>query len=665
MNCPNCGQSVLDEQESCPNCGYELSVYWSVQTLKDNIWGIKKEAHTLSSKIDLLTDRFSHLERAIAKSISDGKKPEIKPQKPKETFEDIEEFEIDSDALQDIPTDLPQQDGQSKILSSTSARRIPKPDVLATLKGASEVKFGQKWLLIAGIVTTVLAVGWFLKYSFDQNWVGPAGRVTMAYLSGVIFIVGGEFCRRKDYNIFGLYLIGGGIATLYFATYAAFQIYYLLSQPTSFGVMVLITLLAGTLSLLYDTKWLAVLGLIGGFLTPIILRTSHDHQLFLMTYMLILNTGILFVAFFKQWSLLNYLGFFFTWVLFSGWYAQHYTVHKFLKTMVFLNLFFLNYAFVPFVYHVLKEHRKKFRGAGIIMTNAFIAFGYAFTIIREYSRVEYVSIVTIIYAGIFLWMAQSIYRRKPEQVGAMVLMISEAVLFLVLTVPILFSDQWITDFWAIQAVVLLWASIKLRNKWIYNSFLILFLITLIKFFIYDYTEVFHLQIPGIYFWRGYGHILMGRFFTSFFVLGALYLSSYLVKREGEGIGYFHGKDATVFIWAFGIALFIVLNIEVGALFHDYAPQAHFAAISVLWTLYSIALIAIGFLKNSAILRQFAIGLFGVTMMKVFFIDMSNVSTPYRIISFTVLGVMLIGASYLYHRFKDRILPAVSEKGSTK
>jgi uncharacterized membrane protein len=138
-----------------------------------------------------------------------------------------------------------------------------------------------------------------------------------------------------------------------------------------------------------------------------------------------------------------------------------------------------------------------------------------------------------------------------------------------------------------------------------------------------------------------------------------------VKKEGEGIWYFHGKDATVFIWAFGIALFIVLNIETGALFHDYAPQAHFAAISVLWTLYSIALIAIGFLKNSAILRQFAIGLFGVTMMKVFFIDMSNVSTPYRIISFTVLGVMLIGASYLYHRFKDRILPAVSEKGSTK
>ena len=665
MNCPNCLQSVSEGQGSCPNCGYELHMYWSIHTLKNDIWGIKKIAHALSVKIDLLTDRFSQLEKTIAGSTSDVKKPDIKPQKPKGTFADTEEFEIDLDALQDIPADPRHQNGQQPILSSASDRERPKPEAFTTHKGVSEIKFGQKWLLIAGIVTSVLAVGWFLKYSFDQNWVGPAGRVAMAYLFGIIFLGGGEFCRRKDYHIFGLYLIGGGLATLYFATYAAYQIYSLLSQPASFGVMVLITLLCGTLSLFYDTKWLAVLGLVGGFLTPAILSTGQDHQLFLMTYMLILNIGILFIAFFKQWDLLNYLGFLFTWALFSGWYARHYTVHKFWSTTVFLNLFFLNYAFVPFAYHAMKEYGKKFRGAAIIMPNAFIAFGYAFSLIRQYSRVEYVSVITIIYAGIFLWMAQSIYRRDPEQVRAFVLMIAEAMLFLVLTVPILFSDHWITDFWAIQAAVVLWASIKLRSKWIYNSCLILFLVTLIKFLIYDYTQVFYLQISGLYFWHSYGNLLPGRFLTSLIVLGTLFQSAYLMKKEDEGIGSFHGKDANVFFWAFGGILFIVLNIEVAAFFHDYAPRARFAAISVLWTLYSIALIATGFLKNKAFLRQFAIGLFGVTMVKVFFIDMSNVSTPYRIISFTVLGVMLIGASYLYHRYKDRILPAVSEKGATE
>ena len=155
---------------------------------------------------------------------------------------------------------------------------------------------------------------------------------------------------------------------------------------------------------------------------------------------------------------------------------------------------------------------------------------------------------------------------------------------------------------------------------------------------------------------------MGRLMASVIVLGASLLPAYLLPKGGEGIGYFHGKDKDLFFGIFGALLFIVLNIEVGAFFHDYAPRARFAAISVLWTFFSIALIAIGFLKNKALLRQCALGLFGVTMVKVFFVDMSNVSTPYRIVSFTVLGIMLIGASYLYHRYKERILPALSEKG---
>ncbi|MBW1985409.1 MAG: DUF2339 domain-containing protein, partial [Deltaproteobacteria bacterium] len=89
----------------------------------------------------------------------------------------------------------------------------------------------------------------------------------------------------------------------------------------------------------------------------------------------------------------------------------------------------------------------------------------------------------------------------------------------------------------------------------------------------------------------------------------------------------------------------------------YLPKARFAAVSVLWALFSIGLMVLGFMKNVSVLRQCAIGLFAVTMLKVFFSDMSNISTPYRIISFLILGLMLIIASYLYYRFKDIILPS--------
>jgi uncharacterized membrane protein len=104
--------------------------------------------------------------------------------------------------------------------------------------------------------------------------------------------------------------------------------------------------------------------------------------------------------------------------------------------------------------------------------------------------------------------------------------------------------------------------------------------------------------------------------------------------------------------AFAILLFGVLTLEVSAYFYARAPQARFAAISVLWTLYSIALMLLGFRYQQARLRLVSLGLFGVTILKVLLADMARVSTPFRIVSFVVLGLMLIGTSYLYYRSPD-------------
>ena len=91
---------------------------------------------------------------------------------------------------------------------------------------ATEVQFGQKWLLIGGIAITVFGLGFFLKYAFEQNWVGPAGRVVLSYLASAAFLGAGDHFRRKRTETFGLYLLGGGIAALYLTTFAASQIIY-------------------------------------------------------------------------------------------------------------------------------------------------------------------------------------------------------------------------------------------------------------------------------------------------------------------------------------------------------------------------------------------------------------------------------------------------------
>ena len=474
------------------------------------------------------------------------------------------------------------------------------------------------------------------------------------------FIGAGEFFRRKNFLTFGLYIIGGGLATLYFATFAAFQIYHLIPQIPSFFIMILVTVLAGALALVYDTKWLAVLGIIGGFLTPIVLGSEQDNQFALMTYMVILNSAILIIAFFKQWRLLNYLGFIFTWFLFTVWYFGHYEESKFLQTIIFLNIFFLTYALVPFVYYIFKDHQKRLLGIGMTIANSFIAFAFSYAMIKNYYQIESSSFVSITYAIIFLFMSRFIYSRNQKEIDASVLLLAKAMFFLVLTVPILFAEHWITFFWTIQAAVIFWAAVKVKNQWLYSGAVVFLTLSIIKLFIYDYNLIFLFQLTDFKFSKGFSYFLVERILTEAMILLVLYLIASLSKKALVNVRISEKGDVGVFMGLFVTLLFIVLNIEVTGFFFEYISQARSAAISILWTIFSIVTIIFGFLYNQSALRKTAIGLFVITMIKVFLWDMSNVSTPYRIISFLVLGLMLISASYLYHRFKDLILPTDSK-----
>jgi uncharacterized membrane protein len=72
-------------------------------------------------------------------------------------------------------------------------------------------------------------------------------------------------------------------------------------------------------------------------------------------------------------------------------------------------------------------------------------------------------------------------------------------------------------------------------------------------------------------------------------------------------------------------------------------------LSVLWTLYAAGLIMLGLSRRSAALRWQALALFALVVGKVFLYDMSSLDRIYRILSFLVLGVLLLGVSFAYQR----------------
>ena len=645
-------------QESCPKCGLDLTVLRSLDELGNAVRQAQSDSEVVANRLRELQRQVLSLEPQIVTQLTSPPAPPPSEQSPPQAEEAAPPSRpavpVTSEATVEVDTAPPLGPEWPAPVVPPAVKRSP------VLSGTAEVRLGQKWLLIAGLVITVLAVGYFLKYSFDRNWIGPAGRVSLAYLAGIAMMSVGEFYRRKKFELFGLYLLGGGIAVLYFASYAAFQIYDLIGHWPAFGLMVLVTSLAGVLSLYHDTKWLAVLGIIGGFLTPVVLGMGTDNQIALMGYVAILNGGILAIAGFKQWRLLNYLGLIFTWVLFSAWYVRHYADPKFWTTTVFLNLFFLIHAVVPFAYYFVRKSRQRVTGFGITIPNAFIAFGYSFIMIRSHFSLEMVSVVSITYAAVFLGMATYLRRRNRENVDAFILLLAKGLLFLVITVPILFSEHWITVFWAAQGVVLLWAALRLGDVWLRSGAIVLLLVAAVKLVVHDYPVVFELRVIDMYYRGGFNEAMLERWVTIAPTLGVLFRAAQMFKAAGFDRGDRRENWTAFFFGLFGILLFVVMNIEVAAGFHDYLPRARFASISVLWALFATALMILGFARNKALLRRCSIVLFAATIIKVFVRDTANVDTPYRILSFLVLGLMLVGESYLYHRFTGRILPAGEE-----
>ena len=638
MQCPLCNGSMPSETMVCPGCGTDLTVLFTVQTLQLDLQRVRDQSASVAVQLDQLQGQLDAFARLVQTHLT-----QTRPAQPLASGP-ASAAAAGPSAPSPIPPEIPP--------AAPPPAMGPQPVVT---EGA-ELQFGQQWLLIAGVAITVLGIGFFLKYAFDQNWVGPGGRIILGYLAAIAFFgVGDVFRRRSGAAAFGLYLTGGGLATLYLTTYAAFQLYALLSQVSAFGLMVLVTILACLLALLYDTQWLAVLGLVGGFLTPVILSTEQSAQLVLMSYMVVLNSSILIIAARKRWQILNTLGFICTWLLFTGWFVNYYTVAVFWRTVVFLHLFFLIYAFVPFMYYFVHASREHLTGLLLASLNTLVTFGYAYGMVRTYASLPAVSIVALAYAGLFFGMASLLHRRHPENLAPVLL--AKGLLFLILAVPMLCSGHWITVFWSVQVVVILWAGRRLHNRWLCYGALALLLLTVGKFVVYDYAEVFTFRLETFAYARDFAAHLLARWSTMAFVLGALLYSARML-RAAESVLASWQPSITMWLYgAFAVLLFGVLTLEVSAYFYARAPQARFAAISVLWTLYAIALMLLGFRYQQARLRLVSLGLFGVIILKVFLADMARVSTPFRIVSFVVLGLMLIGASSLYYRYRGYLLPA--------
>jgi uncharacterized membrane protein len=215
--------------------------------------------------------------------------------------------------------------------------RAPKP---ARTREEWEDLVGGRLLNRIGAIALIIGVGFFLKYAFDREWITETMRAILGGALGFALLLIGYRSFRKGFKVFSQGLIGAGVAVLYLSVYAAFNFYHLgISQTSAFLMMMAVTVIAFQQAFQYDSVAVSLLGLIGGFLTPLLLSTGQANQVGLFTYIALLDAGILaIVAVRRSWGVLEPMALAGTWLIYTGWFFEYYDPGSRGTTVIFTSI---------------------------------------------------------------------------------------------------------------------------------------------------------------------------------------------------------------------------------------------------------------------------------------------------------------------------------------
>lgn len=456
-----------------------------------------------------------------------------------------------------------------------------------------EYAVASNWLLRIGVLILVCGIGFFLKYSIDNDLLGEQARVALSILTGIAMIAGGVRFTGGRYHLLSQGLLGGGIAVLYFSVFAAFSFYQLLNVFPSFLLMSLVTVSAAVLAVRLDSVLVAIFAIIGGYCTPLLLSTGQVNFIGLFSYMLLLGCGLLIINGFKHWHLLNFLGFVFNYLLFFG-AMRNYQTSDFWHVLPFLCAFFVMYSTMVFLFCLVNRVKSTLLDLLALIINATLFFATAYHMIDVAYGQIWVSVLTVSLAAFYVGHAYFCLARHVVDRELLLSFIGLAAFFVTITLPVLLSKEWVTVSWSLQALIMLWMAGKIRSAFLQQLSFLLYLIVLARLVFTDlpgqYALAFSSDMPFSEYLRGLLERIV-RFGIPVISLGLAYRltaqpvsESTLTCEAGNDIPLLYNRAwllPAAIIAAIGL-LFLVLQLELYRSLGYLYPPLKMPALTLVW-----------------------------------------------------------------------------------
>ncbi len=318
---------------------------------------------------------------------------------------------------------------------------------------------GENILSKVAITILVIGVAFFVKYAIDKDWINEIARVGIGILCGGI-VLGFAHHLHKNFKAFSSVLVAGGISIFYFTIGIAFHQYHIFNQTTAFILTLVITCFSVFISIIYNRQELAVLSLIGGFAAPFMVSTGQGNYLVFFSYILILDLGMLVLAYLRKWKVVNIFAYCLTTILYFSW-LQAKVIEQpnppYKGAFVFAFIFYFVFIMMNMINNIKEKRKFGAFDLSILISNTFLFYGEGMQILNHYHP-KLQGIFSLGMAVFNLVCSWFLYKKFRADQRLVYLMIGLTLTFITLVAPVQLHGNYITLFWALESVLLVWLA---------------------------------------------------------------------------------------------------------------------------------------------------------------------------------------------------------------
>lgn len=335
--------------------------------------------------------------------------------------------------------------------------------------------FGGNTVLRVGVVLLFFGLAFLLRYATEGMVVPIELRYAGVAAAALALLALGWWLRRRNSN-YALMLQGTGIAVLYLTVFAAMRLHPLLDPSAALGLLVAVTVFSAILAITQDALGLAAAAALGGFAAPILTSTGEGNHVALFSYFALLNAGILAIAWFKAWRLLNLIGFVGTFGIGFAWGLRSYTPELLWSTEPFLIVFFLMYLAIGLLFARRKlrdlqdapaeadreallqwsARKGDYVDGTLLFGPPIIGFGLQFALVQH---LEFAAAFSALALGmIYMALAKVLMGGRAMLLGETCLALG--VIFASLAIPLGLDARWTSAAWAVEGAGIFWLGLR-------------------------------------------------------------------------------------------------------------------------------------------------------------------------------------------------------------